>query len=260
MAFSVNFDEIGYSPRVDGAPREEGDILSRAATRVLRCNWSDRETLIDELLSPADGNNVYPYNDWGITAYRFGVRPAGALGTSGSLLAPAKADITVHYSTAGPLTANLLTEEYLISANYQRADHRNYYYDEGGTKVPMKPCEAPVRVEPVGHYKLTFHRLAAVPNGSRTLVGYVNSNTVSSYVLGIAFPAGTLRYDGMYLQNSLIAVAASYLKCTLTFTEFIQGWNKIWNPRNNQYELVKIAEGANADNNASFYPTAAFTF
>ncbi len=251
MAISVAYYEMA------GWPRELVFVDAFAGERKLICAWGDRATLANDILSP--GNNVYPYNNSGaLVSHVPKIRPlAGGKETQGAQIHMAsyeKAVVTVNYSTKGRIVGvtpggDLISEWMSTGSTFKTLDRTQLAWAANDGE-PLRPGEGPDKIEPVANYVLLYNSLPSLPGSVLTSPGTVNSEAVSTYLLGLTFAAETLMYAGSNITRSLNPQGASAFQVRQKFRyranadEFgVHGWNYFWRTKKNKYEQVFEAGG-----------------
>lgn len=249
MAISVAYREMA------GWPREKFTWEAFAGERKLMCAWSDRTALAIEIMTPP--NNIYPYNDSGafvthipqVEPFRHGKQSQG---TATDTATYEKAVVTVNYSTQGIATGRAPNGTLISEWTETWADHkqlgRTHFEWSDGDK--LEPGDAPGKIEPGMDYILVYHGLAVAPAGVLKKTGTVNSNAVSSYLLGLSFPAETVQYMGAQVKHSITAQGSTGLQVRYKFRYAphyrdgeAKGWNWFWRSETCQYEQIYDVNG-----------------
>jgi len=256
MAISVTYYEM------DGWPKEMATLEGFAAERKLKCAWSDRTKLMVEIMSY--GNNVYPYNDSGATVTHIpqceGLRKGKmSAGTQAHMASYEYAVLMVNYSTYGPATGfhpvthALLTETLDTSFEFATLDRTNLQWAD---ETAFTPNEAPGKIEPRMDYTLLYHAASSIPSSVLNLEGKINSNALSTYLLGISFPVGTLLYLGSSARHRLTTTGLTAIRLGHQFRHNPGGWNKVYRTTTGIYEDIFDKDG----NAVKKYETGVFSF
>ena len=90
----------------------------------------------------------------------------------------------------------------------------------------------------------------------------MNEATVSSYTLGISFPAQTLLFNPPTCQRKVMMGPSPNLTWTVTyrFTYKACGWNQFWNARGQKFDTLKAYDAASQTYTSyTQYTPSAFT-
>lgn len=228
-----------------GSPVESKEDGVFEATRILRCAWADRLTLMAELT-----NESYPYDtSQAASALGFGVEPApgrSSVGSGDKIIAYDDALVRVTYrspsSDSGELVDTYITTERLeptitmIQLPYER-------FRWGASGDELLPDEAPTRqahgmdyivshlnISPVG--PPTYDTFGAIV----PLAGKVNDNAVVMRILPYTIGAGKL----LCLNPLVTRNGAGLFDFTYAFSIFQEGWNKFWRSSTLAWEEIYI--------------------
>ena len=256
MAISVTYNEM------DGWPKEMATLEGFAAERKLKCAWGDRTKLMVEIMSY--GNNVYPYNDSLATVTHIprceGLRKGKmSVGAQSHMASYVYAVVTVNYSTYGlatgyhPVSHLLITESLDTSFEFSTLDRTDLQWAD---ETALKPNEAPGKIEPIMDYMLMYHAASFIPASVLSLPGKVNSNAVSTYLLGISFPVETVLYMGARAKHRLTTTGLTAIQLAHQFKYKASGWNKAYRIKTKSYEDVFDKAG----NPVKKYESGSFNF
>ena len=237
---------------VHGYPKSRWVNGEFFGVRRVRCAWADRVSLMDEL----DGDS-WPYAD-GVSnaiAREAIINPLPAqLTADGNKASYEYAIVTIKYSTVGPqLNGSDWIEEsvspYVVT---QRLDYEALEWTDG---TALAYLESPGKILYGLQYMLKFYNVSVIPSSVLSRVGYVNSNSVNSYSLGMTFYPGRLLYGGALLTRRVSWGGSWNWDVTYYFKYHPHNWNYFWRTETNQYETVKITSSGDT---FQPYPTTMF--
>lgn len=243
---------------VRGSPTEsisaEGKFM---ADRVLRCKWSKRFDLANELLEGYQvqlGNlsvryqRQYPHRknvyvkSIGFKNHAGDAQPDNGDTTQASY---EWAHLTVHYEQGefmpngvpGQTSAIQIAEESYspVGRFLVTADPTKLYLQ--GSNTEIQAGAYPGVYAPMHAWNYTLNQVRSVPNGWTTYAGYVNESSVRSSSLQQIFEAETLLFDGVDLQRSILSSGPLAWKAPLKFIHNPNGWNKYPDAAGNWKEL-----------------------
>jgi hypothetical protein len=231
------FDSYKEDFSVDGGP---------SASVVLRCKYSDRYALADDLLS----NAATPPQMAGFAkppqARRCGIRPftgdevANPFSVDGQVILYAEALVTVEYSTQ---VMDLVSESIEPTAEFLIQDYRRLRW---GSAVgePILEAEAPGRLYQSCNIVRTLYYVANVPPEVLSLVGKVNDAPWVSGLLGLTFDTETLLYQPPNVGRKIATNGSDGYTMATKFTYKPQGWNTYWRAKTQSFEQQYIVGGA----------------
>jgi hypothetical protein len=241
---------VAYAEEL-GSPTETRTNNGIEATRILRCDWSDRYDLEAEIL--AAGGEQYPFRSaTGLRARSIAIRPANGeiLDASGdpTMASYQQALLTVAYRT--PTTGDaeevgdaLISESLEPWTEFYTLDWSKFRW--GATDgPPIKENEAPGRLVRGVDYIFTRHESATIPAAAFSLIGKVNVASVTATLLGVTFGAQTLLYKPPTLQRSITTDGAEAWKIIYRFSYRPEGWNRFWRPETATFVQLYTASGA----------------
>lgn len=228
-----------------GSPTESKEDGVFEATRVLRCVWEDRLTLMAEKT-----NESYPYDTAQFaTALGFGIEPApgkSAIGVNGSkIITYEHALVTIVYrspsSDTGELIGSYVTTERLEPTTTMISlPHK--FFQWGLTGDTLEESEAPAR-QAHGMDYIVSHLNVNPTIGPYTifdsvvlLVGKVNNANVA-----MRFLPYTIGTEKMLCLNPLVTRnGVGLFDYTYAFSIFQEGWNKFWRAKTLAYEQIYV--------------------
>ena len=226
------------------------------AVRILKCDWGDRYTLLDEL-----AGEVYPYNQntgaiayaanvrgWGKTSNGPWFRSSSARWPSGGgpafrSLAYEYALLEVFYGWEGPTFVNnqyFLSEQILPYIETINVPTGGMTWGTSGD--PLRKGGTgyhflPKRVHGI-IYEPTFHYVNAAPPTAGTLQGCCNNAPLGSWTLGLVFDTGYLLYDHFKMRRSVSWAQLNTWQLTYSFIFRPHNWNTIWDPSTSTWDTV----------------------
>ena len=232
---------------VHGWPKELYTMKGSAFERKIRCAWSERITVANEL--DTYPTSIYPYDSSGAILNKILIAPErnskhSDVGTQG-MISYDTAILTCNYSTFGPMTTEMVTETLSPATAGTQWTHEGLYWDAAAAE-PLKTNEGPQRLLPKMTYTLHYHRLGQVPNWIYLLGGYTNSNIVFTKILGVSFLPYMLLYRYPVVTRVLTAggVTAFSVRhtCSYAYNDGL-GWNGVWSPEAKAYGKIYNAAG-----------------
>lgn len=242
MAFTVDFYELSGYPR---GVWQEGEFVG---TRKLRCAWTDRAQLIEELSQTA--NLSWPYDNGPSDALAryaadFPVGKQGVDPGDASLATYEEAEVIVKYYTKGPQLiggATLISERlqpYAIAERFAAGPLR--WGSNAGD--PLLERESPPFLMYGLEYICRYHGLLGVPGWVLARVGTCNSNIVGTYILGLSFAAETLLYLPPTVEDTVSMARLTTFDVTVRYKYHPAGWNKLRRQTTGEYLDVYVAGG-----------------
>lgn len=255
----VSYEEL------DGYPIEKWDG-GFTATRMLKCAWGDRYTLVDEL---SGSSSYYPYLGTS-TAYPasatirpFGKQEAYVSGTTTDtrMAQYDYATVEVNYSLYAP-RYNLLTSKFISEylgpwTEFLTADPSKFTWTSG-SNTAIDDNEAFGKLSTGLVYILTFHHITTIPDAAYTLCDYCNASTVDSYTLGKTFPAQSLLYALHSATRDLQLGKYPSWRLSYVFRYRPVSWNYRWNAGLTPPAFAPVyVKGTSTQ--AMFHPTGDFS-
>lgn len=251
---TISFEELS-SPQ--GSPTESGDLESFKATRVLRCAWSDRLTLFDQLLTAynvVSGTRTFVIGDKYPHRSRVYARRISSITGVGPIATDSTgvkrweyADLRVEYesrsfdpeggggisdSSDSPAEAFQVAEETIQpSAEFLTFPTGSIYLDSS-QKDPVAEANAPGVFIPMFDYTYSYtENLGSSGTLSSDLVNKLftcNSASISSTTLGLTFDAETLIFLGPSVRLQTLSNGDRIADVSLQFRFRRTGCNKFF--------------------------------
>ncbi len=235
----------------DGSPRESfGPDEFRAEVKLL-CAYSDRYSLVEELMYSAYPRLAYPCYCWNCSIEGYG-KCTASNGNTG-LAAYDYAVVNATFSTKNPSVEDLYVEEFVPTIDYLKLPCSGLYWDTTD-KPPLQPDECPGIPQPGGVYRLTRYMLSSVPAFATDLQGCVNLAAFSPATPGwnLTFAAQTLLFnppkinrafksDGSYVFTVSTELIWKPNRCPVHNVD--RGWNWFFHPRSNQFVQILACTG-----------------
>ncbi len=209
-----------------GTFSEDFSIANGLTGKVtLRCNWSDRYTLINAMIGTA-----WPFaGTTGPQANSIACVPfQSKTVTDGQGLVYEHALVTISYSSE---IKDLISETLEPTAEFQIQDFKRFRWGAAAGE-PLLEGEAPGKLMRGLNLVRTMHQVTTVPPETLTRVGYVNSAVYTSAILGLSFAVETLLYQPPTLSRTIKTDGATAWTINLKFGYKPQGWNKFFRQKN----------------------------
>ncbi len=221
---------------------------------VLRCAWTDRYTLVNDILG---NQREWPHSGFVVTPRAATARVVPdetQYTTTGQSINYEHALVTIGYSSAAE--ADLLAESLEPNTEFITQDPDKFRW---GSKagVPILEAEAPGKlVRSLTLVRSVFH-LASIPIGLLTLPGGVNDAPYVSTLLGLTFPTGTLLFGGGPTNRTITTAGSEGWNLTLKFMYKPDGWNKFWRAAADppDYEFMYHIDDVAGDPYLNYPPT-----
>jgi len=219
------------------------------ATVTLRCKWSDRYEIAQDIV-----NNVRGYP----RRLSVGTGPQGqdefiAWCTGGAIAPAGKMDIadfsceytnmgdydqaliTLNYSSGGsgggggsPGEGTIFVESFEPNAEMLKIPGEGFYYEGDKDEVPLTDQQSPSKLILSFDYIQTRFDLATIPPEVLTHVGSVNSKKIYSSLLGLTFAPKTLLFNPPTLNRSTDSQGTGKWTMTSRFSYRPETWFKYW--------------------------------
>lgn len=232
------------------APLEQ---ISRAggfiATATLKCPWSNREAVIDDLLS-----NLVPYPRFpssGAKARQASATFFGGTIADGGLMVPPYARITVAYSQGEDEdeSGNIFSETLEPSAEFITVSPLHFRWGSP-TGTELEKEEAPGKLIVGLDYVQTRYGLSTLP-AAILEPNVVNDANVAASLLGLTFAPETLLYVNSLPSRNITAGGAEKWTMPSRFSFRSHGWNIFWRKETQTWERIYLdteSGGAPYDN------------
>jgi hypothetical protein len=221
-----------------GTKKESGTKDSFSASVSLRCAYTDRIALMDDLLT---NQRTWPY----FTAAKARTASAQPLSarytTSGQSCEYEDAIVTVNYNTDPD--ADLITESIEPTAEFRLLDHRNFRWSSATGQL-LNENESPGQL--IRGIKLvrTMYNLVTIPVSLLTLPGTCNLGSYTSTLLGLTFAAETLLFGIQPITRTIKLSGVGTYTVTINMSYKEATWNKFWNQKTKTYENIYEFNGA----------------
>lgn len=244
-----------------GYPLETWTRFGLVGTRLIRCPWVDRKTVVDALLG-----QLYPYAEaMGAVCVSCDVKPAPGRNTSESVTIPNYDDalITAKYETEE--ASDALSEDLEPTSEFLTVDHSNLRW-AAADGDPVTRDEAPGMLMRGCDYVVRRYDLDAVPAQALSLIGFVNSAAIVPVTpewSGLSFAAETLLFQPPVIQRTTKSDGSRKAVITYRFTykpnwdgATARGWNYFWRAKTQSWAQMYVAGGGVYKNfqPASFSP------
>ena len=242
MAFTVDHYEMAGYPR---GVWQEGEFVG---TRKLRCAWTDRAALVSDFSDTA--NMGWPYDNGPSDALAryaadFPVGKQGVDLTDVHLATYEEAEVIVKYYTRGPTLiggATLISERLQPDVTTKRVSPGFLRWDDNDGAV-VREHEAPDYMLYGLSYIRKYHGLLTVPGWVLANVGTCNSNILGTYILGLSFPAETLKYIPPTIEDTVSMARITTFDVTTRYRYRPASWNKHWHQESATYRDLYVAGG-----------------
>jgi hypothetical protein len=193
------------------------------ASVTLRCLWSDRLLLMDDILS---NSRTWPYNAKAQAHRATSVPAPSQYTTSGQGAEYIHALVTVEYSTK---IKDLISESLEPAVEFLTTDHKQFRWASVDGE-PLLESEAPAVQYKTMNLARTLYQLPAIPAAVLTCVGCSNSASYTSALLGLTFGVETLLFQPPTTNRAIKTSGTDGWTLNTKFTFKPQGWNKFWRP------------------------------
>lgn len=242
---------ISFSPAYNvyeehDSQRENWGIDGRNCSATLRCDWSDRHFVAEDLLV---NNRAWPYGSWANPprAMSVAIRPDGASAQSNSQgLIYQHALLDVDYGfLAEEDGGDLVSESIEPTAEFIKLNHRDFRWN-GPTGEPLTAAQAPGVVKRGMNLVRTYYNLQTVPTSLLTLAGTVNHAAYTSNLLGLTFAKETLLFGEPSLNRTISFDGTEGFTLSLKFAFNPGTWNKFYRTRTSSYAEIYIRGGSSS--------------
>ena len=218
---------------------EDYDILAGGNSQVtLRCAWSDRYLLMQDILGSA-----HPYNPI-LTAARAACRPfEEKTTTSGQGINYVSALVTFTYSSQ---VVDIASETLEPFTEMGELDFQRFRWTSGTTGRSLIEGEQAIFMQQCLNIVRTRYRLSSIPAGAISFLNCCNLAAYSSSILGLTFAAETLLYQPQSLSRSFTNIGSQGWTISIKFSYKPHTWNKFWNTLTQSYEYIYLAGSVSA--------------
>jgi len=241
-------------------------------TVVLRCPWSDRVAVANDILG---NNRLYPNIDCGAIASSVAITPVPAKPETAAVngrIQYAQALLTVTYETSkvgrlekDPTTGQLYSETIEQVIENQKLNPSGFCWatdtsgiamSAGNEKKGAPLTEGPVRQMYSCSIKRTLYNLASIPDAFWTLPGSVNQASYTSVPLGRTFAAETLLFIPGAAERTVLTNGSKAWHLPMKLAIKPDGWNKFWNPHKSGADKYDVIWDKNANAQYKNFPPA----
>lgn len=227
---------------MDGSPRETyASDGTFQATRTLRCDWDDRETIIKQFLGDCIATDTdiliyrahqYPGNSLATANNVSNVQGVGRIQAGDDLTVAAyeKAQFDVNYvqnrnANSDNPDPEIYSESFRPTAKFESIGKTSQYY-LNGKKATVK--DGLPLIEIGAEWNITRKKLSHIPLSFLTNMGKVNSDTVTSAWFGLSFTPGTLLWQPIDVTREVLRSGQGLWTVTLKWAYMQDGWNSFW--------------------------------
>ncbi len=242
---TVSYEELSPSPDENFAE----DMLTTA--RIFKCAWSDRMTLVKELLGWTEivrGNYVFhlphKYQPEGLLGSLY-CKEVGPVKGFGALVdAPVDTQVAEYndatlvvryespeFSVNPDAAIPLISESIEPTSEFLTLSHENIFWDNAQAR-PVQGTEPPARLIHMFDWVYTIHRLPYIPPALIYLTGYVNSNTIYSRSLNMYFAPEVLLLGNPSMSREYTSLGLTMWSITVRMTARETGWNNFPEAKN----------------------------
>lgn len=237
------------------ACHEEIDTLKLAfnetnpnATVVLCCAWTDRNSLISDILG---NQRILPHATPGLVlrarectnlqprSVDRNTDPSSQMcdwSTEGQAL------LTFTYDA---LLEEVASETFEPNATFYPLDHKLFRWGSATGDFVRKEESGGFLVKGAIFTRTIFRlETADIPAGLLSYFGKVNDSALVGTVVGLTFPEETLLFEASVFDTKIRADGQRLTDLSLRWAFREQGWNKFYRPDTNSWESMFIAGGA----------------
>jgi hypothetical protein len=221
-----------------GTKKESATATSFSATVNLKCAWTDRFTLADDLVT---NERSWPYFA-PAKARQVAITPVyGKYTTSSQTCEYEEAILTVSYNTDPD--RDLVTESIEPTAEFRILDHRAFRW-QNNNGLLLNENEAPGQIIRGLNIVRTLYNRPTVPISLLSLPGAVNLAAYTSTLLGLTFAPETLLFGIQPITRSIKLSGSTGYNITVKMSYKESTWNKFWNQKTKAYDSIYEYNGA----------------
>lgn len=217
---------------------EDWTVDGLNASVTLRCAWSQRHSLVEDLLFNARPwpKGPYAFAPGCVSARIREEEPSGAIGqciTYNHALIDARYDIQHQ---------DLFTESFEPDIEFQKLDHKRFRWgaDDGDPVLENEtPGKQLKRMTLIRSYRRVPDPLPAILFDG---AGKVNDADYTSTILGRTFAAETLLYVPPLPNRTISTSGTQGWDLTIKFMYKEEGWNMFWRQKTLAYEEIHLVE------------------
>lgn len=232
----VMFSTVSCSqegPTEETLDAANGQITCRVK---LRCNWSDRLALCDDLLL---NQRPWPYITTSFTPVAINASATWSFNEAkgvqtGQGYEPSYAIVTVNYGIP-KYDEDLLSESLEPSGEFVRLPYTMFRWGSR-TGDPIQPEESPGVFDARLKLVRKYYRIATIPANALSAFGKCNQSAYSSALLGVTFPAETLLYDTPFFDRTISTAGSQGWNYTQNWIYNPNQWNKYYRAKTNTWE------------------------
>lgn len=245
------------------SPDEQWSEKGLTATVKLKVPWAQRTIVVAEIMGSLQQYPRLPWTEARCSGASVVPYPGQRVSLETGFLTDASsyeyALCTFKYESGGkdkPETSELVSEELNITTEFLTLDPSAFFWDPLQIQ-PLSDGEAPGKIVRGLEYSLTYHKRTSLPDSIYTLPGCCNSDTYMTKLLGKSFAPETLLYNPPRAQRRIMSNPTEPPAWTLSYTFAWRpwGWNKFWNPRTGNFDVIFDTDGNEYKN----YPPRTFT-
>ncbi len=240
---------------LEGSPTESTSREEFSATMELKCDWSDRNDVLNYFGNINPPALLYPHQPYmGATVESLSCQPFGNRVQNASGIASYdSAQITVNWSNKmDPETLCIETIE--PSAEFLTIDPEPFEWTDG---TALTEVEAPGALMQGLTYEIEYPRRWTIPSGYLPATGCVNTSAWQTLTLGLTFAAETLLYTPRRCTRVFTTGGAKAYSLAMSFTYRPSGWNTYWRQQTSQWAQMRFKDGGAIYKS---YPTYDFSY
>lgn len=265
---TVNYVELTHPNR---SPVESDGDDGFRATRILRCAWEDRHSLVAQLrrayVVTAGTRSFrigdkYPYRSGAFVSAVTGIEGVGKPSAgSGNTVSYPQADLTVEYTErnfdpdgggggsdgsdgSGSTAPVVVAEEEIDAAGeFLTLPTKKLAWDILAFD-PIENAEAPGLLVPILSWSYSFSEDDSIPTSVKDAVGMVNSSSMTSPSLGLSFGAEEVLFHKLRVTRRVFADGSVQSDVTLLFLIRNHSWNKFFKSGTQEPQPIYDESGA----------------
>lgn len=210
------------------------------ASVTLRCAWSNRWLLMADLVG---NRRSWPHTGGKLIARSASSVPAPTYYVQdGQAAAYIDALVSVNYSSSGE-EEDLVAESLEPTAEFLTLDYKRFRWGAANGD-PLTEGEAPGKLlRSLALVRQLFKVESPLPGDLLTKIGYVNSSSYTSALLGLTFAKGTLLFQPPSLSRTITTDEVQAWNVTLKFMYKPETWNKYWRSKTQAYDEIFLVNG-----------------
>jgi hypothetical protein len=270
---TVDYDEK------PGSPVERSSWTKFEVTRILQCDYSERHTLVKELIGYMDSGVLHEPHEYDPAYSSEDIRNIYCQSVDIKGIGPKSSShpgayeyavLTAYYATPdydiepAPGETTYVSESLEPAAEFMTVSHEGLRWATDETY--LNSTEAPGQLIRMTDWVYTIHRSETIPDAYFTLPGYVNSAAVYSRQLNKWFAAETLLCGNPSLSREITSYGVTAWTVTFRFTHRNMGtyavplgWNHFPHHNTTGAALTWDRITDSALTNRYFYPLGDFS-